>query len=119
MNAQVIAFFNNKGGVGKTSLVYHLAWMYSEAGVRVVAADFDPQANLSAAFLDEDELEQVWSDDSRSRTVFGSVQPIVKGTGDTIVVVTCLVCTRNWPRIVECVSFGSPRPSAPVETSVT
>ena len=82
MNAQVIAFFNNKGGVGKTSLVYHLAWMYAELGLRVVAADFDPQANLTAAFLDEDRLEQVWSDHDRSRTVFGCVQPIIKGTGD-------------------------------------
>ena len=25
-----VAFFNNKGGVGKTSLVYHLAWMLGE-----------------------------------------------------------------------------------------
>ena len=82
MNAQVIAFFNNKGGVGKTSLVYHLAWMYAELGLSVVAADFDPQANLTAAFLDEDRLEEVWSDHDRSRTVFGCVQPMVKGTGD-------------------------------------
>ena len=37
-----IAFFNNKGGVGKTSLVYHVAWMLAEHGVRVVAADLDP-----------------------------------------------------------------------------
>ena len=43
-----IAFFNNKGGVGKTSLVYHLALMYAEIGVSVVAADLDPQANLTA-----------------------------------------------------------------------
>lgn len=82
MTAPVIAFFNNKGGVGKTSLVYHLAWMYAEEGIRVVAADFDPQANLTAAFLDEDRLDQVWSDDNRSQTVFGCVQPITKGTGD-------------------------------------
>ncbi len=27
-----IAFFNNKGGVGKTSLVYHCAWMFAELG---------------------------------------------------------------------------------------
>ena len=27
-----IAFFNNKGGVGKTSLAYHLAWMYADRG---------------------------------------------------------------------------------------
>jgi Mrp family chromosome partitioning ATPase len=44
MNTTIVAFFNNKGGVGKTSLVYHLAWMYSDLGFRVVAADLDPQA---------------------------------------------------------------------------
>ena len=51
-----IAFFNNKGGVGKTSLVYHLAWMYAELGLSVIAADLDPQANLTSMFIDEDQL---------------------------------------------------------------
>ena len=46
---KTIAFFNNKGGVGKTSLVFHLAWMFSELDYRVVAADFDPQANSSTS----------------------------------------------------------------------
>ena len=55
---KTIAFFNNKGGVGKTTLVYHLSWMYAELGYSVVAADLDPQANLSAVFLSEDRLEQ-------------------------------------------------------------
>jgi cellulose biosynthesis protein BcsQ len=57
MRPPIIAFFNNKGGVGKTSLVYHLAWMYLDLGLKVIAADLDPQANLTAAFLDEDRLE--------------------------------------------------------------
>ena len=35
MSAPIIAFFNNKGGVGKTSLVYHLSWMYADLGVKV------------------------------------------------------------------------------------
>ena len=43
---KTIAFFNNKGGVGKTSLVYHLAWMYADLGLTVIAADLDPQADL-------------------------------------------------------------------------
>ena len=30
MTVPVLTFFNNKGGVGKTSLVYHLACMYAE-----------------------------------------------------------------------------------------
>ena len=44
---KTIAFFNNKGGVGKTTLVYHLAMMFADRGLRVLAADFDPQANLT------------------------------------------------------------------------
>ena len=40
---KTIAFFNNKGGVGKTSLVYHFSWMYAELGVSVVAADSTPR----------------------------------------------------------------------------
>lgn len=79
---KTIAFFNNKGGVGKTSLVHHLAWMYADLGVRVVAADLDPQANLSSIFLDEDRLEEVWPDGDHQESVLGAVRPILKGTGD-------------------------------------
>jgi chromosome partitioning protein len=45
---KTLAFFNNKGGVGKTTLVYHLAWMFAELGLSVLAADLDPQANLTS-----------------------------------------------------------------------
>lgn len=82
MSTPVIAFFNNKGGVGKTSLVYHLAWMYADIGVRVVAADLDPQANLTSAFLDDDRLEALWPEGEHAETVFGCVQPLLRGTGD-------------------------------------
>jgi chromosome partitioning protein len=77
-----IAFFNNKGGVGKTSLVYHLAWMYADLGVPVLAADLDPQANLTAMFLDEERIETLWPDDRRRNTVYGALQPLLEGTGD-------------------------------------
>ena len=53
---KTIAFFNNEGGVGKTSLVYHLSHMYAEMGVQTLAVDLDPQANLTAMFVDEDRL---------------------------------------------------------------
>ncbi len=84
MNAPIIAFFNNKGGVGKTSLVYHLAWMYQTLGLRVIAADLDPQANLTAAFLDEARLEEIWLLDQQPRTVFRCVRPLIRGTGDIV-----------------------------------
>jgi cellulose biosynthesis protein BcsQ len=78
----IIAFFNNKGGVGKTSLVYHLAWMFSDLGLRVLAADLDPQANLSSMFLQESDLEDFWPDGEHPRTVLGAVRPIIRGLGD-------------------------------------
>ncbi len=79
---KTIAFFNNKGGVGKTSLVYHLAWMYADLGLRVVAADLDPQANLSSMFLSENRLEELWPDGDHPDSVLGAVGPILRGIGD-------------------------------------
>lgn len=55
-----LALFNNKGGVGKTTLAYHLAYMMARKELRVLAIDLDPQSNLTAAFLDEEKLETLW-----------------------------------------------------------
>ena len=79
---KTIAFFNNKGGVGKTSLVYHLAWMYARLGVNVLAADLDPQANLTSMFLDDEELEPLWPENGERPTMFGALRPLLEGTGD-------------------------------------
>jgi cellulose biosynthesis protein BcsQ len=81
-NIPVIAFFNNKGGVGKTTLVYHLSWMYADLGARVLATDLDPQANLTAAFLTEDDLLTLWPDGNHAKTISGSLQPLQRGVGD-------------------------------------
>jgi chromosome partitioning protein len=82
----VLTFFNNKGGVGKTSLVFHLAWMLSEMGKRVIAIDLDPQANLTSAFLSEDDLEVIWDPDDisqRSNTIYQCVRPLTE-VGDIL-----------------------------------
>jgi chromosome partitioning protein len=79
---RTLAFFNNKGGVGKTTLVYHLAWMYQELGVKVVAVDLDPQANLTAAFLRQERLEELWLDSAPSRTILGVLLPLLERLGD-------------------------------------
>jgi cellulose biosynthesis protein BcsQ len=97
-----VALFNNKGGVGKTTLTYHLAHMMQRLGHRVLAIDFDPQSNLTAAFLDEDDLQVLWQEPqspawyepqrkllSLSRyfpkhpgTVATAIEPIMEGIGD-------------------------------------
>ena len=63
-----VAFLNIKGGVGTTSLLYHLAWMYADLGVCAVAADLDPQANLTSMFLDDYEADDLWSADPPRKT---------------------------------------------------
>ncbi|MBX9698245.1 MAG: ParA family protein [Acetobacteraceae bacterium] len=78
-----IGFFNNKGGVGKTSLVYHVAWMLAEHGIRVIAVDLDPQANLTSAFLDEARLEEIWAQDPRP-TIHGAVAGLFRGVSDVM-----------------------------------
>ncbi len=74
-----IAFFNNKGGVGKTTLIYHVAYMMAELGYEVVVADLDPQANLSSMFLSEAGLYEKIED---NQSITKALKPLVKGTGD-------------------------------------
>ena len=86
MSVPVLTFFNNKGGVGKTSLVFHLAWMFSTMGKRVVAIDLDPQANLTSAFLPESTLESLWDPDDqtqRNTTIYQCIRPLTE-VGDLL-----------------------------------
>ncbi len=78
MSIPVLTFFNNKGGVGKTSLVYHLSWMFARLNRRVIALDLDPQANLTAAFLDEDTLESLWQNSSQPQTIYQCLKPLTE-----------------------------------------
>jgi chromosome partitioning protein len=79
---KTIAFFNNKGGVGKTTLLYHLAWMYADLGLRIVAVDLDPQSNLSSMFLDADRLDEIWNGHEDTESITAALRPLIEGTGD-------------------------------------
>jgi len=82
MTVPVLAFFNAKGGVGKTSLVYHMAWMYAELGWKVVAVDLDPQAELTARFVGEDLIEDLQEGVSKQRTMSDAIAPLLHGAGE-------------------------------------
>ena len=55
-----IAIFNNKGGVGKSTLTYHLGYALSELGIKTLMIDLDPQSNLSLYALNDEEIERIW-----------------------------------------------------------
>ena len=79
---KILAFINNRQEIDRTSLVYHLAWMYEDFGLNVVAADLDPQAGLTGMFLPESELNALWNGTGSRRTVFGALGPLLDGCGD-------------------------------------
>jgi cellulose biosynthesis protein BcsQ len=60
MNIPIISVFNNKGGVGKTTLTFHLAHALAEMGKRVLLVDLDPQCNLSIYALPVDTIQAIW-----------------------------------------------------------
>ncbi len=76
---KTIVFFNNKGGVGKTSLAYHVSWMLRELEYSVLSVDLDPQANLTGMFMEASELERVFKE---KKTLFYALEPLFRGTGD-------------------------------------
>ena len=75
---KTITFFNNKGGVGKTTTVYHIAWMLNELGFNVLAVDLDPQCNLSSIFLSSERMEEIVLEEQKV-TILDAIIPVSEG----------------------------------------
>jgi len=102
-----LAVFNNKGGVGKSTLTFHLAHALKELKKKVLLVDLDPQCNLTLYGLEMEQIHKIWEAEdpfitspgfaeSRKRitegdfdklngsprTVHYLLKPIEEGTGD-------------------------------------
>ncbi len=80
---KTLALFNNKGGVGKTTLTVNIADALSDLGLCVLMVDADPQCNLSSFFLPEKNLDEMLdkSDTDEGNTIWSSIRPVVRGKG--------------------------------------
>src|SRR3990167_2458659 len=58
-SGKIIAFMNQKGGVGKTSLCYNLAYALHSQGKKVLCLDLDPQANLTFLFQKKNQANEL------------------------------------------------------------
>ena len=59
-NMNIVSLFNNKGGVGKTTLAFHLSCALAEMGKRVLMIDMDPQCNLTLCCMNQEALQGIW-----------------------------------------------------------
>jgi len=85
--AKFISIFNNKGGVGKTTLTWNIADALAERGKRVLLVDFDPQCNLSIAMLGSDKFKELVSNHVSPKTVRAFLQGYLQNTGPGPVVI--------------------------------
>lgn len=76
-----IAFFNHKGGVGKTTLLFNVGLAMAEQGKTVLLIDADAQANLTSAAIEVRLYEAAFDS---SRTIYGCLQPVIRNTGDIL-----------------------------------
>jgi cellulose biosynthesis protein BcsQ len=75
-----IAFFNNKGGVGKTTLLCNVAgYLALEKKARVLVIDADPQCNATQSLFSDETLDAIYK--KKSFTIDSVVKPLALGKG--------------------------------------
>ena len=84
---KTICFFNNKGGVGKTTLACNIAAAFASMGKRVLVIDCDPQCNATILILGESAATAFYTGDTElledapvdNATLFQVISPIEVG----------------------------------------
>ncbi len=91
--AKVIAFFNHKGGVGKTTILFNVAIALAQVDKKVVLFDADSQANLTALAVTEEVYKKALDDQI---TIWSSLEPLVTGAGDFKLVEPLVLRSNLW-----------------------
>lgn len=92
-----IAFFNNKGGVGKTTIACNLvSYMNMHKGKRVLLVDADPQCNATQAILSDEQCEQIYlNDDPTTKTLYSYLTPFEMGEPQIQLPIEPILGTKN------------------------
>lgn len=89
---KVIAVFNNKGGVSKTTTTLHLGWMLAERGARTVIVDADPQCNLTGLVLgyDDDKIGTILAETEAPLNMYAALRPAFESKPKALEPVRCI-----------------------------
>ena len=78
---KTLVFFNNKGGVGKTTLTCNVvSYLNIHKLKKVLLIDADPQCNASQALLPDDLLQDIyWEKVGDYHTLYTYLRPLEQG----------------------------------------
>lgn len=80
---KIITFFNNKGGVGKTTLAVNIAAFLAERRQKkILFLDADPQANSTQMIIPEEQWSEFYSEGANRATLMTMLSPIYEGDSD-------------------------------------
>ena len=84
--AVLIALFNHKGGVSKTTTAFNLGWAMAERGKRVLIVDGDPQCNLTGTVLGFDGVGDftTFYAENPNANISDCLAPIFQGSGERL-----------------------------------
>ena len=60
---KILSLFNDKGGVGKSTLGFHLGCALGDLGKKVLFVNLDPQCNLTISGMFEEDSHQLWKEE--------------------------------------------------------
>ena len=76
-----VVLTNNKGGVGKTTLAFHVGVEMARKGYKVALVDLDPQSNLTLQTLGYTFYDNTLFD-AEKNTIYDILRPKIEGSGD-------------------------------------
>ena len=78
-----VAVFNNKGGVGKTTLLCNVvAYLSRHLEKNVLVIDADPQCNATQSMFSDEEIDKLY-ENQKTFTVYSVIHPLSLGKGYT------------------------------------
>jgi cellulose biosynthesis protein BcsQ len=110
--AKVISFFNNKGGVGKTTTSCNVsAGLSQHLGRKVLYIDLDPQCNATLLILGESKVYDIyWNYPGVTKTILEVINPIIDD--ETSIRFECSSVSKEQNRFGVDLIMGHPRLSS-------
>ncbi|MFK7796440.1 MAG: ParA family protein [Aureispira sp.] len=94
MKPKIISIFNHKGGVAKTTSLYHISWKLTELGKKVLMVDADSQCNLSQITLGQGGFEEHIKNNPK-QNIKDALEPAFMSKTSLIQPVNCPIVRGN------------------------